>query len=214
MTLLNLPTWYYFVAVASILTVAGLAVGYWYYRQYRDNLEDHVDKIIDQSDDEIEFEPPDIRRSFMDYFRVMRHYQRQSRLAKKGYVKWFRLGSTLSRPVWVKPELEGSGQPKVTIDDQPYYFPKEAMVSDTLTGAWVALHREGEADPVNLRDPAYPGIETDLLERTINMEAENKPPGFFDKLALGGMDKQTLLWGGMGVLFAIYAGYMYMTGAI
>lgn len=210
----GIQTWQIAVALVSVIAIVAAGAAYMYYRQYREGIEERVDQIIDNADNEIEFEPPDISRSPMDYFRVMRHYQRQSKLAKKGYVKWYRLGSTLSRPTWVKPELEGAGKPKITIDDQPYYFPKEAMVSDTLTGAWVALHRKGEADPLNLRDPAYPGIETDLLERTINMEAENKPPGLLDKLSLGSVSTQVMIWGGVGLLFLGYAGYMVYTGAI
>jgi hypothetical protein len=137
----------------------------------------------------------------------MRHLQRGKKLAKKGYVRWHRLDSTLASPEWVKPEQDGTGVPKYTVDGQPYYFPKDAMVTDERTGAWVAVHCEGEADPINLRDPAYPGIETDLIERIINLEAENQPPGFFDNLNIS---QQALLWGGMAVLFVLYAAYRYM----
>jgi hypothetical protein len=144
----------------------------------------------------------------------MRHYQRARKLSKKGYVKWYRVGSTMSRPTWVKPEMEGQGLPKYDAGNGPYYFPKESMVSDELTGAWVAMHREGEADPINLREPAYPGIETDLVERTINLEAEDKPPGLLDKLSMGGMSTQAMLYGGMALLFGVYVVYAWYTGMI
>lgn len=195
-----------FVGMLAGAAVTGAA---WYYRN-TDELDDRLDDLLrDVSDDarRVTFEPPEISGSVLDYFRVMRHLQRGNRLAKKGYVRWHRLDSTLGAPEWVKPEQDGTGTPKYTIGGQPYYFPKDAMVTDQRTGAWVAVHREGEADPINLRDPAYPGIETDLIERIINLEAENKPPGFLDQFD---MSQQAMLYGGMGVLFVIYAAYRYM----
>lgn len=198
------------VAVGCILGTLVVAATAYYYRG-QSMLENQLDSALRATSDDarhVEFEPPEISGSWLDYFRVMRHLQRGNKLAKKGYVKWYQLDSTLNRPQWVKPERNGTGTPKHTVDDQPYYFPKDSMVTDARTGAWVAVHRDGEADPVNLRDPAYPGIETDLVERIINLEAENEPPGFFDQF--GGLSQQALLWGGMAVLFVMYAGYRYM----
>lgn len=197
----------YGAAIAGVLVVILGAAAWYAWRQYTAGIEQRVDELVENEDGPIQFKPPEVRRSVFDVLRVTRHYQRGQRLAKKGYVKWYKLGSTISRPKWVKPRQQGAGTPKVTEDGQPYYFPKEAMVADELTGAYVAVHREGEADPINLRDPAYPGIEADLMERIINLEAEDKPPGWLDNLAF---DEQTLLYGGIAVLFVIYAAYQYM----
>lgn len=171
--------------------------------------EEYADEV--EAGEPVAFEPPDVTFNPLDYLRVARHLQRGKRLGKKGYVKWYRLDSTLRRPTWVKPETDGSGVPKVTVDGQPYYFPKDAMVADSLTGAWVAVHRVGDGDPINLREPAYPALETDLVERTINLEAENEPPGFLDGL-FGGMDQTTLMYLVIGIMFVIYAAYRYAGG--
>lgn len=202
-------------SLLGVLGIAGAGAGYWYFEQYRDaRLQDFeylTDKI--EEGERLDATPPDVSAGLLDFWRVTRHLQRGKRLANKGYVKWHRLDSTLSRPEWVKPEQDGSGVPKITVDGQPYYFPRDAMVTDGLTGAWTALHREGEADPINLRDPAYPGLEVDLVERTINLEAEDEPPGMLDDL-FGGMDQTTLMYLGVGVLFLVYAVFRYMGGAV
>jgi hypothetical protein len=213
MSVYGIPSWQLIVAGALLLTVGTAGVAYLSYRRLRVGLDDQFDQLIAE-EDEVTLKPPDTHNTPLDYLRVMRHFQRARKLAKKGYVKWYRVGSTMSRPTWVKPTLEGQGLPKHENDDGPYYFPKEAMVSDELTGAWVAMHREGEADPINLREPAYPGIETDLVERTINLEAEDKPPGLLDKLSMGGLSTQAMIYGGMALLFLVYAGYAWYTGMI
>lgn len=198
------------VAGIAVLLVLALSVALWYlWRRYNSDLDEAVDELLENTDDPVKFKPPDVRTSPVDLFRIMRHYQRAQRLAKKGYVKSIRLGSTYSRPTWVKPEPDGTGVPEADIDGETYYFPKESMVPDQMTGAWVAVHREGEGDPLDLRDPAYPGIPVDLVERIVNLKAEDKPPGFLDDL-LGGWDQQALMWGGIALLFVIYAAYQYM----
>lgn len=198
----------------AVLGVVGAVIAYWYYEQYRQTKRNDFEQFLDDVDDGdvVDYSPPNVSAGVLGYVQVARHILKSKRLAKKGYVKWYRLDSTLSRPKWVKPKQDGTGLPKTTVDGQPYYFPKDAMVADSITGAYVALHREGAADPINLRDPAYPGIEADLVERTINLEAEDKPPGLLDDLF--GMDQTTLMYLVIGVMFVIYAGFRYMNGGL
>lgn len=194
-----------------VLVVGLLANRRWSRR--RKEVEVAIDEYLEEHDDEpVSFKAPEIKASVLDVLRVTWHLQRARRLAKKGYVRWEVVGASVSHPKWVKPKRSGSGAPKVTVGGQPYYFPKEAMVTDELTGAWRAMHREGEADPINLRDPAYPGIDVDLMERIINLEAEDKPPGWLD--GLGNWDQQTLMYAMIAVLFVIYALYQYLGGGL
>jgi hypothetical protein len=162
----------------------------------------------DQDVQPVAFDPPEISLSPLDWIRAGRHLQKQRKAAKRGWVKWYRVGANFSRPQWVKPVQDGAGTPKVTDGGQPYYFEKDAMVVDERTGAYVAVHPEGEADPINLANRAYPGIETDLVERIINLEAENEPSTSL--LGLGGMSTQQLMWLGIGVLFVLFAAFRYM----
>lgn len=200
--------------ILALLGVAGAAAAYWYYDQYTRAREGDFEEYLGsvEEGEPVDFAPPDVSAGILGLLAEWRHRAKAKRMAKKGYVKWYRLDSTLSRPTWVKPKQDGAGVPKAKVDGQPYYFPKDAMVADSVTGAWVALHREGEGDPMNLRDPAYPGMETDLVERTINLEAEDKPPGLFDDLL--GMDQTTLMYLSIGVMFVIYAGFRYMNGGL
>lgn len=200
------------LVLLALLAVVGGGAAWWYYRQYREGLDDRLDAIF-ADEEEVEFEPPDIKRTPMDYLRVMRHQQKAKKAAKNGYVKWELLGSTASRSRWVEPERKGNGVPEYEHDGQTYFFPKEAMVIDEQTGAWKAQHRVGEADPINLRDPAYPGLETDLIERTINLLAESDPDtGLFS--GLGGLSTTQMMYGGVALLFVLYAAYAYSTGMI
>jgi hypothetical protein len=205
------------VAVVLVPLLLGVSLGavgisWW---QRRDTVEDELDEELPDSDPEtpedaepITFDPPEISLSPLDWIRAGRHLQKQKKAAKRGWVKWYRVGANFSRPQWVNPVRDGAGTPKVTDDDQPYYFEKDAMVVDERTGAWVAVHPEGEADPINLADRAYPGIETDLVERLLNLEAENDPSTSW--LGLGGMSQQQLMWLGIGLMFVLFAAYRYM----
>lgn len=217
------------VVVAAAVGVAALlalvAAGYLWWWRKRTTVDEELDEelpgddeILDQLEEErgdededlqiAEFESPKISLSPLDWIRAGRHLQKQRKAAKRGWVKWYRVGANISAPQWVKPVREGSGTPKVTDGGQPYYFEKDAMVVDERTGAWVAVHPEGEADPINLADRAYPGIETDLVERIINLEAEDNPSTSL--LGLDGMSQQQLMWIGIGLMFVLFAAYRYM----
>jgi len=166
---------------AGAVGVLALGVGaaaFWY--RQRDN--PTVDDIVEQSGELVSFRRPEVSGGIFDLVKLWRHRSREQKLAKKGYVKWFKIGSTVSRPQWVKPEQDGTGVPKYRDGGEPYYFPREAMVTDSVTGAYVAMHYEGDADPINLRDSDLPALSTDKIERVINMEAESSAPGFLSGL--------------------------------
>lgn len=204
------------MVIALVAIGAGLGAAAMSWWQSRPTVGEELDEELPDADwteiddvEPVEFETPDISLSPLDWIRAGRHLQKQRKAAKRGWVKWYRVGANISAPQWVKPVQDGAGTPKVTDDDQPYYFEKDAMVVDEQTGAWVAVHPEGEADPINLQDRAYPGIETDLVERILNLEAENDPSTSL--LGLGGMSTQQLMWIGIGVLFVLFAAARYMT---
>lgn len=201
------------LGVVAVVAIAALGAAGYLYQRYRSAVEEDWEARLENGEGVQTFEPPDISLSVLDYFRAMRHLQKQRKAAKKGWVKWYRIGSNWQRPRWVKPSADGAGTPKVTADGIPYYFPRDAMTVDAQSGAWVAMHHEGESDPVNVSDTAYPGIPGDKMQRMINLEAESKPPGFLDSL-FGGTDQQTLMYAGIGVLFLLFVAYRYSTGAM
>ncbi|WP_435125387.1 hypothetical protein [Halobaculum sp. D14] len=192
---LSLPV---LAGTAALLVVAVGTGGALYLQRTREPAT--VDDIVESAGDRVDFKRPDVSGGLMDLVRLWRHRSREQKLAKKGYVKWIKIGSTVSRPCWVKPSQEGSGVPRYRENGETYYFPREALVTDSVTGAFVAMHYDGDADPINLRDSDLPALPTDQIERLINMEAESSAPGL-----LSGLDLTPKKL--MGAMIALIVGY-------
>lgn len=168
------------VAVAGVVLVGIGAVAYWQSQREPTT----VDDIVEYSGNLVDFRRPEVSGGLLDLIKLWRHRSRAQKLAQKGYIKWYKVGSTVNRPRWVKPTQEGSGVPRFREGGETYYFPKEALVTDEVTGAYTAMHYDGDADPINLRDNDLPALSTDKVERVINMEAESEAPGFLSGLDL------------------------------
>lgn len=197
------PEQLYLPLVASgVLLLSTLVVGYKYVSERR-KLEETVNELV--GDTEANLSAPAIGSSKAGLISTWRHRSKAKKLARKGYVKWYKIGASMSAPQWVKPTADGAGVLEYydKEDEVTYLFPTGAMVNDESTGAYVAVHREGEAEPINLRDPAMPPIPADRLEEIINLEAESDAPSMFDRMDL---DPQTLLWVGI-------AGMLILAGA-
>lgn len=194
-------TWLSIGGIAILaLGTAGLA---YLWTKERRELEEAVNDLA--TDTNAELSAPDMSSSGFGLLKTWRHQTKAKRLARRGYVKWFKIGASMSEPKWVKPKSDGAGVLEYydSDDDVTYLFPNDVMVNDANTGAYVAVHRQGEAEPINLRDPAMPAIPADRLEEIINLEAESDAPGFFDRMDL---DPQTIMWvaiGGMLIIGAI-----------
>jgi len=195
------------VGGAGVVVGGGLGgyLGYWY-RGHRDKPEEFGARLNNMvgSGSEVVLPAPDVSSSLWGVFKQLRHKSKRKKLAKKGYVKWFKIDGMLNAPTWVKPERSGSGVPKFydSDDDVHYLFPSDALVTDSTTGAPVAVHKSGEAEPVNLEDPEYPPIDADRLEELINLEIESEPPSWLSKFDL---NAQTLMWA-MIFIVLIFAG--------
>jgi hypothetical protein len=183
----------------------GTLVGY-YGRGYVDEPEE-FDAALEGMDEEghaVVLPAPETSGSLLSIFRSNQHRKKAKKLAGKGYVRWFKFDGMLERPRWVKPERSGSGVPKYfdKDDDCHYLFPEDALVTDSRTGAPVAVHHSGQAEPVNLADPEYPPIDSDRLEEIINLEIESEPPGWLSKFDL---DSTTIMFV-MIALILLFAG--------
>lgn len=140
-----------------------------------------------------------------------KHYLRRRRLAKKGYAQWFRIeNGTLSGPHYVRPEADAESPiPFVEHDGGRYFFPDKAMVSDTSVGMWTAVHRKGEADPINLRDGDEDAISAEAAQKWSEMAVTSEKPGGLlgglgdlsaqqmMAIAIGGVVLVTVLMGGI-----------------
>lgn len=192
-----LPTAPNTVAFALLGLLAGAGVTAMYYKRVALRIDEEVNELEEQALEEldedstgygVEMEPPDVGRSVLDIFKSWLHIRKQARMAKRGYFKWYRVGSRLHAPKWVKPEHKGAGEYeyKSKKDDQTYVFPEEALVTDGQTSAYVAIHKIGESEPVDLRDPGWASMDADRLQQLIDMEIAREPPGGLSGLPLSG----------------------------
>jgi len=198
------------VAIVGGLTllvggVAGGYIGFWL-RGYRDEPEQLDAALAENTEEghEVVLPAPKTSGSWLSLLRENQHRKKAKKLAGKGYVRWYKLDGMLDRPRWIKPERSGSGVPKYydTDDECHYLFPEDALVTDSRTGAPVAVHHSGEVEPVNLADPEYPPIDADRLEEIINLEIESEPPGWLSKFDL---DASMMMWGGI-LIVLLFAG--------
>jgi len=177
--------------------LVGLGIGLmsgWWYRGYSQDAARFEDAILDKpmgAGHEVVLDAPEISSSIWDIWKQSRHRAREQKLAKRGYVKWYKLDGMLQAPTWVKPKREGAGVPEYYDGDVTYFFPPDALATDARTGAPVAVHHDGEVEPVNIVDPEVPPIEGDRLQEVINLEAESDPPGW---LAGFDLDATTIMW--------------------
>lgn len=198
--------------LASIILVSmliGAAATALYYRRVRLRVQDAADDLELEAVEEIdsveavgygvEMDPPNVGRNPIDILRMWLHNALEARMAKRGYIKWYRVGARMHRPKWVKPEKKGAGQYEYydSSTDTTYVFPEEALVTDGSTSAYVAIHRVGEAEPLDLRDPGWATLDGDVLQMFIDMVVSREPPGRLNKLPIS---RQQALWIGMAVL--------------
>lgn len=183
------------IAVAVLATIIGGGTVAMYYRRVALRVAEDVAELEEQAQENLDEEatgygvnldPPDVGRSILDVFKVWRHLSVQAKLAKRGYLKWYRVGARFHRPRWIKPEHKDSGQREYYSrkDGTTYIFPEEALVTDGRTSAYVAIHKVGEAEPIDLRDPGWPTLNGSALQRLAEMTIARDPPGRF---GLGGL---------------------------
>lgn len=187
----------------------------------------HVSKTVDEEVEEAvaladggegagevaTLDAPNVKNSILGLLSQWRHRAKASKMAAKGYVKWMKLRDSATDVQWVKPEFRGMGVAEYydSDDDVTYLFPKRAMAIDGETGAWLAIHRANEADPVNLADPISPAIPADQLQSVIDSAQQMEKPSFFDRLDLSMGQMMVVV---TVVLFIIYAATTVMGGGL
>lgn len=206
------------VGISAVIVVVAGGVALWLRRENA-ALDAEIDAKLATDGGEhavpatVDLEPPEVTDGLWGLIQLWRHQAKGARLAKKGYVRWYKLDARVNRPKWIKPSYSGTGEGEYhdKSDGVKYLFPREAMLSDSRTGAWVAMHRRNEADPINLRDPVMPAVPADRLQEIINLEAEAEKPGF-----LSGFDLSMpqILIGGTVIIFLVYAAYYVVNGGV
>lgn len=173
------------IALVSLLIGAGATA--LYYKRVALRIGEEVneleEKALEELDDEdaegygVRMSPPNVGRNVFDVFKAWLHMAKGARMAKRGYIKWYKVGSRLEAPKWIKPEHKGAGEYeyKDPDTDTTYFFPEDALVTDARTSGYVAIHKVGEAEPIDLRDPGWPTMDSDRVQTVLDLIISRDP---------------------------------------
>lgn len=133
----------------------------------------------------VELDPPrmDTGGRVRQMWRTRQYLKKREKLLGDGHVQWFLIEDTFPRPRFVKPKRHGAGLPELEHEGERYLFPTEAMLPSS-DGIWTVVHRKGEADPINIKEPSDFAIPSDRLEEYLNLRVQTTPPGWLDALDL------------------------------
>lgn len=140
----------------------------------------------DEADPEVvELDPPrmDTGGKLRQMWRTRRYLKKREKLIGDGYVQWFLIEDTFPRPKFVKPSRYGAGIAELEHDGERYLFPDQAMLPSD-DGMWTVVHRKGEADPMNIKEPSELAIPSDRLEEYLNLRVQTTPPSWLDAMDL------------------------------
>ena len=152
--------------------------------------------------------PPSVKtRTWRQIWRTRRWLKKRQKLIGDGYVQWYLIGDAVPHPKFVKPKRKGGGIPELEHNGETYLFPRDALVASE-EGGWVCMHREGEADPINIADPARLSIPADELKEYLDLRVSSSAPGLLDGL---GIDSGDLIKIAIAGIIA-FAAFQQMTG--
>lgn len=140
--------------------------------------------------DQVDLKPPKIKESIFGPIATWRHERKRRKLAGKGYVQWYLIGSSWPRPKFVKPKDKGGGEFEVEHNDQTYLFPREAFLPTQDAGLWTVVHQRGDAEPIDLTEPDEFSISAKQLQNYVTSRVTVEPPGWLSSLS---SDPKTLI---------------------
>jgi len=83
---------------------------------------------------------------------------------------------------------EVRGIPEYEHDDEVYLFPDRGRLASRSSGMWTVIHKEGESEPLCLRDPTEDAIKADELKEYLNKRVTTDPPSWWDNFDLDSED--------------------------
>lgn len=127
-------------------------------------------------------------------YAAWKHHIKKRKLAAKGYVRWIRVENGVwSEPKYVKPQRTDSNKyPIVREDGSKYLFPAEAAAVDERSGMRTWIHRDGEAEPINIHESEGEVLSAEDVLRLEQTEVSTSPPSLWDRMDLD-LDPQTIL---------------------
>lgn len=145
-----------------------------------------------------------------EYRATKKRREKRKKLARAGYVEWHLVDGAMSGPKFVRPTADGGGIPDLEYDGGRYIFPEEAAVPSTRSGMRVYVHKAGQFDPINLRDPDDHAVAPDQVQEYLETAIQTESPG---GLLSDYSPGELLFYGLMGVVVLSVA-YAAMTGGV
>jgi len=130
--------------------------------------------------------------------------KKEKNALSKGYIRWYLVDDSISKPKYIQPEFhEGGNIPEFEHKGDTYLFPEDTMIPDADDGIWTVMHREGEAEPIDLRNANEDPIKAHALHEYLTMRVTDTNPGGLGLPGLGnitGMQAlQYLIFGIIGL---------------
>lgn len=149
-------------------------------------------------------------RSFIgEWYAARRRRKKRRKLAKKGYVEWRLVDGTFPTPTFVKPKRTGSGIPQYEHNGVSYIFPEGAAIPSEQSGMRTYVHKVGEMDPINMRDPVDHSIPPDAHQEYSEMDIQTASPGWLGSMSAGDM----LFYGLVGIII-LAVGWSALQGGL
>jgi len=149
------------------------------------------------------------RTAFGEWWATRRRRTKRKKLARKGYVEWHLVEGTFSGPAYVKPNRTGTGVPELDHGGVTYMFPEQASIPSELSGMQCYIHRAGEIDPINLRDPVDHAIAPDQFQEYADMSLQTSSPSW-----LGDLSFSDILWYGLIATIVAAVAWSAMNGGL
>lgn len=167
------------------------------------DLDDALDDDA-ESPQVVDLEPPrmsDVGTLRQIYY-TRRYLKKREKLLGDGYVQWFLVHDTFPRPRFIKPNKKSGGVPEYEHGGMTYLFPESTMMPSS-DGMWTVVHKVGEAEPINLREPGELAIPGDVLKEYLERRVTSTPPSLFDTLDIDAQTVITLLISAI-IAFALF----------
>lgn len=149
------------------------------------------------------------RTALGEYLASRKQRKKRKKLSRKGYVEWYLIDGTFPSPEFVNPDRTGGGVPELKHNGDRYIFPDGAAIPSTQSGMRCYVHKAGEIDPINLRDPVDHAIAPDQFQEYTDMSLQTSSPGW-----LSGMSMADLLWYSFIGIIIVAIGYGAMNGGL
>lgn len=148
--------------------------------------------LVAEDDGSLRMPQPNLKTTRFGWFskvwRIHRHYKKRKKLANKGYVEWYLIDGVWPEPKFIQPEDKGGGLYEYETDGNTYLFPARAMMPNERQGIRTVVHKKGEADPVNLRDPSTNAIPADVLDEYLQLRPTSSPPSWLSQFDVSAED--------------------------